>query len=617
MKPFTQDEIITKINNFYPQYITDKVIYTNANNYITLTCPEHGDFRIIPYKMFKNNIPLCPSCKRKYFDFRVTNTELFIKKSKIIFGDTYDYSKSQYINNSSEITITCKKHGDFSLIVDEHLSAQRGCPLCAKDRITSNYDDFVEKATKKHNGYYSYPKFDYINSDQIIDILCPRHGLYKQKISTHLLGYKCKKCNSSTTEEFIKKATKKYNNYYNYDKVDYINNRTPITVTCPVHGDYTVTPANHLTGMGCLICQKDERNKIYLKEFIFKATRTHNGKYNYDKSKYNGRYTYTTITCPIHGDFTQEIGVHLQGSGCQKCAYETQIISSSYEDELIEFIRSINPNIKITPNHRISNKEIDIYLPEYNLGIEINGMYWHSHKFKTPQYHKEKSDLFEQHGIQIFHMWEYQWVNILKKEIIKSMIKNKLANSVTKIYARKCEIKLVSSKKYREFCDTNHIQGYSPSLIKLGLYYNGELVSCMGFGHLRVNMGNKISNTNKWELVRFCNKLNCNIVGGASRLLKYFETNYNPKYLVSYADRDYSNGNLYNILNFTNKGISNISYSYYNNSEKTIKNRFCYRKSELIKLGYSPDLTEFEITDRMGLYRIYNSGTIKFIKEYN
>jgi len=300
--------------------------------------------------------------------------------------------------------------------------------------------------------------------------------------------------------------------------------------------------------------------------------------------------------------------------GCWKCAVSNRDKVSSYENDIISYIKQLSPNVNIILSYSVDRKEIDIYLPDFNLGIEFNGNYWHSHLFKSKDYHKQKSDFFKNKGIDVFHIWEYNWIN--NNDIIKSMIKNKLNLTSNKIYARKCEIKELDSKTYKQFCQKNHIQGFSPSKIKLGLYYENKLVACMGLGNLRANLGNKNKPKNYYELIRYCTLLDNNIIGGASKLMKYFERNYKPELLISYADNDYSNGNLYNKLGFIDKGFTNISYSYFNPKSQILENRFKYRKSELINMGYDPNKTEFEITHEMGLYRIHNSGILKYEKHF-
>jgi hypothetical protein len=617
MKPHTQEYIIDKLNNFYKiyNYTYDEVNYVNSNIPIKINCNHHGHFKIIPYKLFKNNIPICPKCKKEHIGFNVSNLETFIIKSNIIHESKYTYEDSNYISNSTPLNITCKEHGLFSITPECHISANRGCPECSKNNIKLTSDIVLNKFKSVHGSKYIYPQFIYKNILQNINIICPEHGEFNQKISTHINGSGCSICNKgSNITQFIKTSKQIHGDKYNYVKSKYVNNITDITINCPQHGDFTLKASYHIQGYGCPKCSKEDQNKKYFLLFKERSPLIHNNKYDYSKSIYSGRFSKTDIICPKHGVFSQTIGDHLQGCGCPQCSSEIANYSSSYEYEIIDFIKE---NIKTELIHRYNEnrKEIDIFIPQYNLGIEVNGCYWHSHLKKDKKYHKTKSDYYIDKNIKIFHIWEYQWVNPLKKKIIKSMILNKLNITSSKIFARKCTIKNIPSSEYKEFCMNNHIQGHSPTQIKIGLYYNDILVACMGFSKLRINLGNKTSE-NKYELVRYCTLLNHNILGGASKILKYFENNYNPQTLVSYADNDYSNGNLYKILNFENKGCTNISYVYYIPKEGIIKNRYVFRKSELIKKGYNKELTEFDITNSMGLYRLYNSGTYKFEKQY-
>jgi len=273
-------------------------------------------------------------------------------------------------------------------------------------------------------------------------------------------------------------------------------------------------------------------------------------------------------------------------------------ISDNYDSVIIT-------NDKIT----INPYELDIYLPDLNLSFEFNGIYWHNELYCDKDYHKNKTDLCLEKSIQLIHVYEDEWM--FKKDIVKSMILNKLNKTPNKIFARKCEIKEVTDNKtIKKFLEENHIQGFVGSKIKIGLYYDNELVSLMNFGKLR-NMMKLKSKVNEYEMLRFCNKLNTNIVGGASKIFKYFIKNYKPNMVISYADRSYSNGNLYKQLGFKLESITSPNYYYVIN--RTKENRFNYRKSELIKQGFDSNKTEHEIMLERKLYRIYNSGNYKFI----
>ena len=192
------------------------------------------------------------------------------------------------------------------------------------------------------------------------------------------------------------------------------------------------------------------------------------------------------------------------------------------------------------------------------------------------------------------------------------MILNKLNKTPNKIYARKTELREVTSGKLvREFLDKNHIQGFIGSKIKLGLYYNNELVSLMAFGSRRVAMGKRTTNVGEYELLRFCNTINTNVLGAASKLFKYFVEKYKPDEITTYADRTFSQGKLYRTLGFNYIGKTEPNYFYIIDGIR--KHRFNFRKDVLIKNGFDGSKTEHQIMLDRNIYRIFDSGNLKFI----
>ena len=293
---------------------------------------------------------------------------------------------------------------------------------------------------------------------------------------------------------------------------------------------------------------------------------------------------------------------------CTKCFPTYSYTTSQKQKDIEFFIRKINDNSLISDRKIINPYEIDIYLPELKLAFEYNDVYWHNELNKPNDYHKMKSDLCEEKGIQLIHIWEDDW--LYKQNIIKSMILNKLNKTPNKIYARKCVIKEVDSKNSKEFLNQNHIQGFIGSPIRLGLYFNNELVSLMTFGKKRLFMKSS-SYEGEYELLRYCNKLNTSVIGGASRLFQYFLKNYNPKQITTYADRSYSNGNLYKQLGF--KFVHKTEPNYYYVVGDLRKHRFNFRKDILVKNGYDSNKSEHEIMMKRKIYRIFNAGNLKFI----
>jgi len=278
---------------------------------------------------------------------------------------------------------------------------------------------------------------------------------------------------------------------------------------------------------------------------------------------------------------------------------------SKGEKELFEFIKTITNDTIENDTSILEGKELDIYIPSKNIAIEYNGLYWHSELFKSNNYHLDKTIMCESKGIKLIHIFEDEWV--YKQDIVKSRLKNILGLTDTRIYARKCDVREVSTKDKGLFLDNNHIQGKVKSLFNLGLYYNGELVSLMTFGKGRVIMGGK---DDEWELTRFCNKLGTGVIGGASKLLKHFNLKYNPDKIISYADKRWSQGDLYNNLGFKFIHDSVPNYFYINGSVREY--RFKYRKDVLVKNGFDPNKSERDIMLERKMYRIYDCGTKRY-----
>lgn len=537
----------------------------------------------------------------------------FIEKSKNRHGEKYDYSKVEYINSTTKVCIICKEHGEFWQTPQGHVRGQ-GCPKCANikrgDTFRSDGDTFIKRATVLHDGKYIYDKDSYINAMTKVPILCLKHGTFWMTPMNHLLGQGCPKCSGRglNTEEVIELFKEKHGDNYDYSRVVFTKMHEKVCIICKEHGEFWQTPSKHLLGQGCPKCssiKKAKERMLTTNDFIEKSSKIHNNKYVYDKTEYKGTYESLTITCPIHGDFTQRANDHLNGHGCPICGNNMSLAEKEIEDYVKSFGVKTETKIRgILSN----NKEIDILMPELNIGIEYNGLKWHSDEFKDKNYHLNKTEECKKLGIRLVHIFEDEWMN--KKEIIKSIIRNIIGKTENKIYARKCIIQNVNDNEKKEFLEKNHIQGNINSQINLGLYHDGELVSLMCIGKPRINLGRKTSLEDEYELLRFCNKLNTNIVGGASKLFKYFITNYSPTLITSYCDYRWSIGNMYETLGFTLSHHSQPNYYYIIGNNR--KNRFKYRKSELIKEGFDPEKSEKEIMEERGIHRIYDCGSLVY-----
>ncbi len=280
-------------------------------------------------------------------------------------------------------------------------------------------------------------------------------------------------------------------------------------------------------------------------------------------------------------------------------------LRSIKEKELSDFINSLGFDTSISNRDILKGKEIDVFVKDKNIGFELNGLYYHSDLFKNKNYHIEKTIESKKEGIRLIHIFEDEWDN--KKEIVKSRIKNLLGLTDKKIYGRKCIIKEIPTNIKTKFLNDNHIQGTVGSKINYGLYYNNELVSIMTFGSGRNIMNGK---NYEWELLRFCNKINYSVIGGASKLLKHFIKENKPNKIISYADIRWSDGNLYDVLGFNYMFTSQPNYFYIINKKR--EHRYKYRKDILIKEGFDKNKTEQEIMSDRGYNRIYDCGNLVY-----
>lgn len=277
---------------------------------------------------------------------------------------------------------------------------------------------------------------------------------------------------------------------------------------------------------------------------------------------------------------------------------------SSYEIEIQNWLKELNINFEICNRKLLNNKEIDIFIPEKKLGIEINGIFWHGYNKKESKEeifkHFDKMKISKEKGIKLLQFTDYEW--IYKKDICKSIILNNMNFFDKKIRASKCEFYLPTEEEYKIFLEKNHIQGYVAGSNKLALKYDNEIVSIMSIGKARYS-------NNRWELLRFCNKINYKIYGGASKLFDKIKKDD----IISYCSLDYFSGELYEKLGFKLSHITNPNYFYYYNEK--IFSRIEAQKHKLIKIldNYDKNLTEYQNMFNNKFIRYWNCGNSVWI----
>jgi predicted nucleic-acid-binding Zn-ribbon protein len=368
MKKLTTDEFIERAKRVHGnKYDYSKVEYINNHTKVCIICPIHGEFWQNP-----NSHLIGFGCKKCTKNIVLSNTEDFILKAKEVHYDKYDYSKAEYVNANTKVCIICPIHGEFWQNPYNHLNGTK-CPKCGNEERSKKMrhkttEDFIKEAIKIHGNKFDYSKVEYISSHKKVCIICPIHGEFWQQPKRHLKGEGCKKCYGNqrkTTEEFIEQAKKVHGDKYDYSKVEYINERTPIEI----------------------ICHKKYKNGME------------------------------------HGSFFQKPYPHLKGNGCPHCR------NSSLENRILKLLKEKNIFFEKEKTYEWlindGHMYLDFYLPKYNVAIECQGVQHYIdieiRGRKNYKYiHKNdllKNELCKKNGIKIFYFTE--------KVIYENYCKNK------------------------------------------------------------------------------------------------------------------------------------------------------------------------------------------------
>jgi len=406
--------------------------------------------------------------------------------------------------------------------------------------------------------------------------------------------------------------------FYNYDINTFNGVLGKMVFYCDIHGEFLQTYLNRSMNKKCLKCSRITqpiKKRYSLDKVQTKLQDFHN--FEPDMSTYQSINEPMKFFCDKHGEFWQRPNLQFtQNQGCPRCSL------NKIESELL---KEFNYDFKMHNREIIKPFEIDFINETLKFGIEYNGLAFHSfgkHKHsKFNNYHKidknkhlSKTLSMEEKGYQLFHIQSIHWNDSVKKEIWKSIINNKLGRSY-KLFARKLKIiDLTNYKTFvKDFLNNNHLQGSCGYRHAYGLCNDkNEVYAIMTFGKSRFNKNYE------YELLRFCNIKNVSIIGGASKLLKHFERTIKPNSLISYANRDWSQGNLYKRLGFDTIGSTPPNYFYIDINENII-GRISAQKHKLKNLlneKFDENLSERENMINAGYRIYYDTGNLSFQKIY-
>jgi len=335
-------EVSKRYSDYYDYSLTH---YITHKEKVLIICPKHGQFYQSP-RSHMAGIG-CIKCRISNRKQKLAHDTLrFINDSQLIHGDLWDYSKTEYINNSTKVIITCPEHGDFKQRPSHHKRGS-GCHWCGKDKNHESTrlatSDFILRSIKTHGDKYDYSEAIYTGIHNKIKINCLKHGFFYQLPSNHFKGSGCNECaielsNKKLTlskADFLSRAMNIHQNKYDYSLLSYKNLRDHIRIICPLHGEFSQLASYHLYGKGCPECSKLQ-NRMQTPLFMDKAKAIHGNKYDYSLVNCQGTASIINIICKKHGKFEQRVFQHLTGSGCRKCYVDsTKLSKESFINDCI------------------------------------------------------------------------------------------------------------------------------------------------------------------------------------------------------------------------------------------------------------------------------------------
>ena len=518
--------------------------------------------------------------------------------SKAFELEGYTLLTKEYENQHQQLNYICPNGHNRSTTWKNWKKGAR-CLVC-KNQSTRPSVEMIRENFEKE-GYILLSDV-YITNKAKLDYICP-FG-HKNSITWadwNCGGYRCPDCANNKKLD-IERVISDFNmENYTFVSGTYTNNTSVLVVKCPKGHEFESSRVKWTTGNRCPICYSNRVNIDTIKEsFEFNECKLLSKEYIDAHSK---------LEYICSNGHRHEISWAAWQQG-ERCYYCSKSGTSKQEQDLINHVKNFNVSIDTRNRSIIKPKELDIIIQDKRVAIEYCGLYWHStSQGKDDKYHIGKLEKCSNNDYKLITIFEDEWIN--KKEIVLSRLKNILGvKDDTKIlYARKLSIKEIDTSTARQFCEENHLQGYTGSSIKLGAFYDDELVSIMTFSKPSISKGQSSYDLWVWELSRFCSKLNYKVIGVASKLLSYFKKNYKWVQIFSYADRRWSTGNLYAQIGFELVGNTKPNYWYFANGSIDRHHRFALRK----KSDEPKDKTEWELRKSQGWNRIWDCGSLKYV----
>jgi hypothetical protein len=424
------------------KYDYSKSIYVSATDNIIIICKNHGEFEQTPNSHLGGNG--CKKCSNDKIKKRMSIPwEIYKEDLQKIHNNKYDYSKVIWKGVDIDIIVICPEHREFKIRPVDHKRG-RGCQKCSKENKIQynkhNTDIFVKLSIEKWGNIYNYSKVDYKDSNNKIIIICKTHGEFEQLPSNHI-KYGCGTCgrelnirnidlNNKCKSEFISKSNTIHENTYDYSKTKYENAINKVIVICKKHGEFNVSPNNHLRGKGCPACGIESSRLTKLKSFDDyqpEFIKLYGDKYDYSSVVWEGGSKLITVICKKHGKFHILPCLHKIGKECQKCSNQHSSISMDWllfmeNRYLTEIQHAKNLGEFVIPGTRY---KADGYIKSSNTIFEFHGDFWHGNPKLYDETEinprigitygelynktKDKSKLIIELGYNLIEIWENDW----------------------------------------------------------------------------------------------------------------------------------------------------------------------------------------------------------------
>lgn len=582
----------------YPEIVAD----VRGDVPTPITCSVHGAFTQMPLNHARG--ANCPKCAK---EAAYKSYAAWVKEFREVHGDKYEYPEQPAeVGSRVSLHITCKIHGVFRQVMDNHLRGD-GCFACGNLNKRKPYTEYIADFRRIHGDKYVYPirlPINKVGAKVKLSITCKLHGEFSQVFNSHLAGCGCPHCfNESQTKTYsswLPDFVKIHKDRYKYPATveGRINAKTKIAITCILHGEFLQTLDGHSQGKGCPKCAWETNGLALAKSYedwVAEFRVTHGNKYEYRDEGLSGKDTKITITCKDHGEFTQTPHSHANGCGCPACFSRV----SKANLEIAEFVETLG--VAAEKEFRIvgGKRHLFIDLKAGNLGIEHDGLYWHSTKFV-----QGKGDLPERRismakaGLAMFSIYEDEW--LFKREVVQHLLRERLSASFEYVQHIQQSEKL--SVEDGQLLNTIHLEGSSAGEVVRAVDSAGNVVAIAIF---------KRKTDCTAELVRYA--VNKRVLGTLYKCVaEYSRTHTAVTRLETFTDNRYNDDALYTEAGFVPIYLTSPDYMYIKSGKRHHKSNF--QKSKLAKMfpGEDMSLSEKEITERHKIYRIYDCGKTKW-----